>query len=657
MIHGKLLAVSLLLAGVILLALRVARPEARAGRAELSAAPWDQPEPADADSATTTVARESARGAVLAPVDAPAGLRIRSAEGLALSFVEIEGAAGAWHRRELVQQTLPLGITDLPCRIRAPGHAPGTAKDLGDEIVLEADSLLEIVAPGLRSCLRWWNTFAWLGADLEPFSTAWHDAFWMRATQGFTSEDRWAIAVNGEGMNDTVDRPRELTIVFKDRTHRMLNIRFDAAPGARASWSPICSPEIDALALQVEIQRPPEEPHAGLEWTLRMHREVDEPMTWTRHAWGRVELRPDLAFGAHGKLPAEETHLHVDRVPRGEEAELTLHDPISGAHGQIRFVHDGTPLRVTLRPGFSLHGKIAVPPGNALPKLAGLRFGARREPSIEPVGWPDACASGFSNIPRGEEFEGIATSRPAVPITPAGAFEVRGQDSGPWTAWIKVPAPEVLLLEVEVQGFELHRSTWPLGDATRVDCGELVLVPSAARIELAPGHGLKARLIHTVHTGGNVDPTWRVSRGRDEPDGAMTIVFARGGVEHMSLGGAEAEVVDAVVVACSGALTRAFLRGTDGRFDRVDEADYEVEIVFGRTGLRNERGHAVWTWRGISNGLTALDSGVAEPQALRFRAPRDGVTLSWSIDRQQDDRRVGSGSVPLHATSMTITLP
>lgn len=572
---------------------------------------------------------------------APAGLNIRSAAGLALACVEIEIEPGRWQRRDLVQGVCDPGPARPPWNVRAPGHVPSLARQLGDEIVLEADSLLEIVAPGLRSCFRWWGAFAWLGADLEPSSPEWREAFWMRATQGFTSDDRWAIAVNGEGLNDVIDRPRELTISFKDPTHRMVRIQFNAAPGVRASWSPACPPEIDALALDVEIQRPADAPAVALEWVLRMHREVDEPLTWTRYAWGQVAVLPDLEYWAQGKLGAEETHLLVERVPRGEQAELTLHDPISGAHGQARFVNDGTPLRVSVRAGFTLRGKLAVPPGRTLPKSAWFRFGARREP-------PDDA----------NRLGPYATSLPTVALTTEGEFEVRGpQPMYPMT-WIGTPAPDVILLEVEAPGFELHHSTWPLGEATRVDCGTLELVPSGAGIVLAPGHGLKAsHFINFVHTGPGKDQVWRVNRGRDEADGSMTLVFLDRQVERTSLPGMAAKDVDALMAACSGPLVRAFVRGADGRFARVEEEDYEVKVVLDPPLARDMRGQIAWSWRGMPQQLTGLHAkDPAEPRLLQFRAPRDGVDLSWSItDGTSDGRR--AGIVPLNATPMTVTLP
>lgn len=169
---------------------------------------------------------------------------------------------------------------------------------------------------------------------------------------------------------------------------------------------------------------------------------------------------------------------------------------------------------------------------------------------------------------------------------------------------------------------------------------------------------------------------WDVRCGRLENDDALALVFgddwyARN--ELMQRASAEvqqeilriraglpvAEATPTLLIDMYGDWGRAFVRGADGRYERVEERDYEVDVVASAVVAPDSKVTIRWEWRGIPQRLATLGPDRAsERRKMRFRAPREGVTLSWSTEEEHvPDSRAGAGSVPLDAATITVELP
>jgi hypothetical protein len=141
--------------------------------------------PLDAADTARTAIPGSATSVQSETAATPARLHVRSAAELALPFVEVEDEPGHWRDVPLVEGACDSATLRLPCAIRAPGHVPGMAVRLDEEVVLEADALLVLEGENLKECLLSIEFFAQYGpAVLGGFDRV--------ATFGYTSSDRWA---------------------------------------------------------------------------------------------------------------------------------------------------------------------------------------------------------------------------------------------------------------------------------------------------------------------------------------------------------------------------------------------------------------------------------------------------------------------------------
>jgi len=167
----------------------------------------------------------------------PAGLRVRSAEGLALKFVEVEDEPGRWRDGALVDGTCRLDATRLPCGVRGPGHVASVARRLEDEVVLEADALLVLEGSDLRDCVVAIEPFPWLAHLDTSYAQALRESFARVQVHGFTSADRWAIAVSGDGLGESFGYGQKLEVHIEDHNYRLIQVEFQATHGARGSWT------------------------------------------------------------------------------------------------------------------------------------------------------------------------------------------------------------------------------------------------------------------------------------------------------------------------------------------------------------------------------------------------------------------------------------
>ncbi len=618
--------------------------------------------------ASPSGADDAARASIAEPVTpvspqiiaTSAGLRVRSAEGLALKSAEIEDEPGRWRRVELALGLCELGETRLPCRVRAPGHVAATAIGLDSEVVLEADALLVFEGSDLRGCVDSIEPFPWLRHLDTSYAAAMRESFARVETHGFTSANRWAIAVSGDGLGESFGHERKLEVHIEDRTYRLIVAEFQTEHGARGSWTVPCTSKITTAPLELSIVRPDGGARGELTCAFQAVDSNRESLVVLPQSWGKVALQPGLRFHHEVRVAAGDSSCRVERVPLGERVIVTVLDSDSRANGRLFFVHDGTPRSITLHAGFTLAGRIAVPSGSELPTRMRLSFGRPGGSSKHPDG-----LGAFSSRLRDVE------------IGPDGSFEVRGpQRVPPWDG-ISADPPAILGVKIEATGFDLHASRWPLGFATRVDCGTLLLVPSYTPIVLAQGHGLTGTDLHwkalRTGPGGNA---WNIRCGRLEPDGSMSLVFDDEWLARNEPGSADAEVaaarvsdvrsklpvadsVPALVVDIDSDWGRAFVSGADGRYERVEEREYTIEVAASAVVEPDSKLTLGWRWRGIPQRLTTLGPGRASQRnTLRFTAPRDGVRLWWTsapsvngiIDRD-------AKSVELESASATIEIP
>jgi len=407
--------------------------------------------------------------------------------------------------------------------------------------------------------------------------------------------------------------------------------------------------------------RPDGAAHGELACSLHAVDTSRESLVVLPQAFGRVVLQPGLRFQREVRVAATESICRVDRVPLGERAAVTVLDAESRAYGRLFFVHDGTPRSITLHAGFTIGGRIAVPSGSALPTRMRMSFG---RPSASPGPL--------------EQLEAFSSRLRDVEIGSDGAFEVRGPQRIPLWAEFSADPPAVLALSIEATGFDRHVTRWPLGEATRVDCGTLALVPSYAPIVLAKGHGFGGEdLAWKALRTGPGDAGWDVRCGRWEPDDSLSLVFDDEWLARNYPGSAKPEIaatnarearvklpiaesVPALVIDIDGDWGRAFVRGTDGRYERVEEREYTVELTAEPAVDRDANVTVGWSWRGIPQRLQTFGPGRAgQRNLLRFTAPRDGLRFWWSSAPRVDGRAVDSESksVDLVSGSATIEIP
>jgi hypothetical protein len=608
--------------------------------------------PLDAADTARTAIPGSATSVQSETAATPARLHVRSAAELALPFVEVEDEPGHWRDVPLVEGACDSATLRLPCAIRAPGHVPGMAVRLDEEVVLEADALLVLEGENLKECLLSIEFFAQYGpAVLGGFDRV--------ATFGYTSSDRWAVAVSGSGTVESLGYRQRVDVALTDRTHRLIEVEFRATPGARGTWTVPCEAGLSVAPLEVEIVRPPDAERGELVCNLLIHAERGVLQELTQ-SWGRVVLQPGLRYTHEGRVAANEDRWQVADVPLREHAVLTVMEEGARANGRLLFIHDGTPQRIQLLAGFTLTGHIGVPAGTALPTRMRMCFG-------KPLERPDTQS----------RLEPFSSDMRDVPIGADGAFEVRGPQRVPLWQEISAEPPLELALEIEARGFDLHRSRWPLGAATHVACGTLVLVPSPAPIVLAPGSGFSGSQLDwkTLYSGAGDKDAWYVRCGRAELDGSVALVFdddwlarneprkGRASVsvpELMPHGSAPvAASTDAFVLDIDGDRGRAFVRGANGRYERVEEREYEIQVISRASAEPDSQLTLGWQWRGIPQRLETLGMDRAgRRKTLHFTAPRDGVHLWWSTPGDDDsiaDRR--AQSVELSSTAATVEIP
>ncbi len=670
MSRKRILALAIFLAAAVVLVMLQLHHRQRSDSPEPSRSMASSSSGTDGSLANPSGTDEAARtalttSAVAVPAAAPSasatGLRVRSAEGLALSFVEVEDEPGRWRDVALVDGACDPTTLRLPCNVRAPGHVPGTAIRLEDEVVLQADALLVLEGSDLRNCVVSIAPFPWLAFLDTDYAPSMRERFARLETHGFTSTDRWAIAVSGDGLGESFGYRHELEVHVEDRNYRLIVVEFRATRGARGSWTVPCDARLPVAPLDVAIVRPADAVHGELVCNLHIYAERDV-LRELPQSWGRVVLQPGLRFTREGRVPANEDRWHLADVPLREHAVLTVMDQESQANGRLFFVHDGTPQRIELRAGFTLTGRIAVPAGTALPTRMNMCFGRPADP-------PDRQA----------RIEAFSSDMRDVPIATDGAFEVRGPQRVPLWREISAEPPVELALQIEARGFEIHSSRWPLGAATRVDCGTLVLVPSSAPIVLAPGHGFRAETLDwmTLRSGTGPKDWWTIRCGRREVDTSLALVLDRewlarndpdardAAKDALEIERAHAErpssiAIEALVVDIGSDWGRAFVRGADGRYERVEERDYTIEAAASAVVEPDSQLTIGWQWRGIPQRLVTLGPGRAgQRNTLRFVAPRDGVHLWWSSAREADrgtaDRE--AQSVELTSASATVEIP
>jgi hypothetical protein len=584
--------------------------------------------------------------------------------GLALAFVEIEFDSQRWQRRELVDGVCAIDPSVLPCRVRAPGHVTVTALKIEDEVVLEADALFVLEGDDLRRCVLEIGPFARFTRSINPSAQELRDKIANRMAFGFVDDEHWAIAVSGAGLGEEFGYRQTLSIELKDRSHRLIQIEFQATPGARGRWTLTCPTALAVADLDVEVVRPEGEPRGRVDIALAMYRDRGVLETIVE-SWGKVILQPGLRVDPSATLAADSDRLHMPAIPTGEQAVLTFLDTVSHASGRLVFVHDGTARRVVLHSGFTLAGRISVPAAARLPTRMRMVFGALNE---------DANDSRFLSY--------FVSDLRDVSIASDGSFQVRGPERVPTFVDYSADAPALLGLEIEALGFDAHRSTWPLGAATRVDCGTIALQPSYAPIVLAPGHGLSASAVEwqSLVTGPGDDQWWNLRFGRLEADGALALVFADEYSARTSTDGHAAEDRAAKVAHIREGLPDprqtpalmiygsdddeflGFTRGPDGRYERAAERDYTIDIdAHPATGSDSKLDLSL-QWRGIPKRFRILGPDRATQRTtLHLRAPREGVTLTWSppsaLGTPNPREYAVAGSIALDAERLTVPVP
>lgn len=603
-------------------------------------------------------AREPESGALPTEAsEASTSISIRSSAGLPLAFAEIQEGDEPWKRRDMNEGRCELGGVALPCRLRAPGHAPASVERLGGEIVLEPDALLVLEAPGLRACAQGIEPFrGWVGPKGERGAET-EEQLARLASFGFSDDDRWSIAVTSKLL--AAWRPdRKLAVSLERHDRRRIEILFDALPGARASWSPPCADQLDVAPLDLTLDWPEGGIAGEVELRLWVMRQSATGVdTRSVLPWGSVAIGAlSSAFLQTRSKPDSDT-VALGPWPKGATYGLTASDHASGAYGGMVFEHDGSPRTLSMHPGFAILGRISVPDGVASPTRARMLWEYRTTDRGRSV-WRGALQVGPFGI--GEQFEAHLVQQ--VPIE-------RTVDLEP---------PSILDLKVDAPGFETFHKTYSTGGTRRFDCGVVELKPLVPQLVLAPGSHIDERSIEwrQLRVDARPDVSWTIRSARRQLDESLAIFLFRNtdaepGEDRFRFSsdrtgdddwGDFPENPGGFALIESGSEGVCLRRLADGRYESVATIRCTLDVECRSMPTGGGPWIVGWQWQGLSFAASRITPEFeGERTHVELSIPEDGVTLWWSGNEFPPDAKPGKpgegGTLAATGSLVHVTLP
>ncbi len=293
-------------------------------------------------------------------------VRLYSAEGLPLPNLEELGIDGEWSPLMDTQALENLGVdvflpTGVTLSVRAGGHGPIEIGPDMDEATLIADALLQIDCPGIEAFLSEVEVFS-------AFESDWGDYFRGISSFGCVGPDRFLLAVRVDSYRTVFHNVDASMLLRLDGLGR-INVEFNPVSGCRnRAILPGIQREQAVSALAIDLLQNGH-PWRGGEVVAQCwsNRGGGAPRDTLRSVqvgeWGSVALRSDgmVSRGESGS----------DRIDLGK---LVIGNPyrvcvlgMNGSGGVFEFVHDGSPVEVTMLPGVTIRGRFVWDRGSLPP--------------------------------------------------------------------------------------------------------------------------------------------------------------------------------------------------------------------------------------------------------------------------------------------------
>jgi hypothetical protein len=589
-------------------------------------------------------------------------LKIVSSTGLALASIEIEIEPRVWQRRELAGGSCDLAGVRFPCAVRAPGHVAAVAESAGRTVVLEPDALLELDGEHLRECMLSIGPWQELvknrqetgNSELARESVLEIAAF---STSGFVGDRRWLLAVNADRSGHWFPQD-SVRVDLEWRDHRIAYIEFAAAHELRGRWDVPCDEVAETAPLDVVLVRPAGDRSGAIEATLSPLADVLESRTLTDFPWGKVLLNPPLQMYLKTHVPRDSDRVHWDGVPLRRQFIVRARDLDSGAFGCLAVDHDGSARTLTLHAGVVITGRVTVPAGAPRPARARCIWTEADHDPGKDTEW-----EGWSN----------------VTFTEDGRFELRGWGNLPRRVEECNEFPARLMLQIDSAGCARSVTTHAIDPSGRCECGDIPLEVRAPQFVLAPGHGTPDDPLQHAAIRVSTKPEWSFIDvwGRSLPDGSFALYLEVDSVEHpdlfsawswkdgsfgsVPLSASSDEAIQALVLDRNNKDGFAFERAHDGRYERVRERDYAIDVECTASPREGKAWTFGWSWLGMAQRADALGAdAVGERRVVKFRAPESGVTLWWSGGESRSSPSISGsegGSIDLSAGAVTLKVP
>jgi hypothetical protein len=514
--------------------------------------------------------------------------------------------------------------------VRAPGHAFALAEKDGDEIVLEPDAMLTLDANGLRACLVSVGPYDDYTEEHENdamFRIEYRRAIAWR----WISDDRWAICVSTELVDEAMGSHKEIHLVVHWRDSRSAMLKVRLARGARESWTVPCEPLVRALPLDVSIVAPADVRAGALAVHLGAVPAHDEHSRVESFSWGSIVSPFMSRFWVDRTVPLGSTTIHFETAPAGVQLCLAARDKTTSSYGRIVFVHNGSSRTLELRPAFELVGRVVSGIDSSPLKTADM---------------------GWEFVDGDKTIWGWQAWNRHFALERDGSFRLRGPQAPLAADDTPLDPPGTCSVVINAPGFEHFERRFDTAGARRFDCGELRLKPLAPQVVLAAGHGLTPKSIEwsSMHTWSDSALIWLLRNGALESDGSMDVYVLEDDAsvpEHRAF--IAAAPTDGAWVATPWPtepprwLTlymigddvegdRLFERQSDGRYAAVPRR--EMDLVL-ECGVAPPDGKG-W-WLGWKRGELWGTLGVPSPNVVgnvvrvHVSVPED-ASLYWSID-------------------------
>jgi hypothetical protein len=138
--------------------------------------------------------------------------------------------------------------------------------------------------------------------------------------------------------------------------------------------------------------------------------------------------------------------------------------------------------------------------------------------------------------------------------------------------------------------------------------------------------------------------------------------WAGNGISSIPASALAETVIEALIIDPVNSGGWAFRRSADGRYERVPERTYSLDIDCRAMPTQHESWTLGWSWSGMAQWVTSLSKGVVgERRKLEFRAPESGVSFWWSSTGEPssgENRAQGEGGeADLTAGTLTLSVP